>query len=138
MGLHETADASRFRLPEKERAVRQRTYIAIRIFDAYVTSSLGLPRNFRDLDLPREPLAAPYIDGYEMLKAANANAELLGILSHAREEIYSTNTTSQVNGSTMVGPKKLDEINKSLRQWAVKYPVFSLEPGDKYLENCCK
>lgn len=65
--------------------IRTRVYTTLRIFDAYVTSSLGLPRSLRAIEPSEHTAMAPHIDDYEMLTAADANAELLEILGTAVE-----------------------------------------------------
>lgn len=128
LGLHEVANASH--LTEKERAVRQRTFVTLRIFDSYVTSSLGLPRNIRINSSTNNPTDAPYIASSEMLKASNANMELLDILCDTRDNFYFRSTTAPGQGLNSISATQLHELNTALDQWALKHrPSTRATPG---------
>ena len=107
------------------------------MLDAYITSSLGLPRNFRAVEAPTKFTAAPYINDNTMLAVSSANIELLEIMSNAREKMYFTGTLSRVEGLSVVALDQLDELSKTLDQWASKYNV-SGQTSDSGLSNCTK
>lgn len=115
----------------------QRLYITTRTLDAYITSSLGLPQNFHAVEAPTEFTAAPYVDDNTMLAVASANIELLEIMSNAREKMYFTGTLSQVEGSSVIALDQLDELSRTLDQWAARYNV-SGQTSDSGLSNCSK
>ena len=129
--------ASARHLSKKERVIRQRVYITLRIFDAYVTSSLGLPRNLRAIEPAGDTTNAPSIDCPEMLLAADANVELLEILGAAVENAYFTDAIAKDDGSTAVQHHQLREVGKNLERWARKYPVFA-QVTDDNLSTCSK
>lgn len=81
---------------------------------------------------------APFIDHREMLMAANANAELLGILSKARERVYLANDIQSVNATRMVGANQLHDFAQSLEEWARRHPIFSPDTDAGYLAMCSK
>jgi hypothetical protein len=124
LGLHDVAN--RFWLSEKERVTRQRLFSTLRSFDAYVKSSLGLPRNLRVDDTIGNgmPTDAPYIASPEMLTASNANVELLEIMSSSRESVFFANTTTPGQSSKSITTSRLDEVSTTLSRWALKYKVF--------------
>lgn len=123
LGLHDTADA--LELPEKERVVRQRMLISLRIFDAYITSSLGFPRNLRVVKASNDPTDAPYIESSEMLTASNANLELLEILSTTRESIFFADAAKENKSPNLVSAARLQELSTTLDRWALKYHFFT-------------
>jgi hypothetical protein len=127
LGLHDAANA--FWLSDKERIIRQRTFITLRIFDTYVTSSLGLPRNLRPTDLANLPTESSYIACSEMIAAANANLELLDILSEARE-IFFTDASAPGGSTYFISAARLHELNTTLDRWARKYNVSTQHPDD--------
>jgi hypothetical protein len=127
LGLHDAANA--FWLSDKERIIRQRTFITLRIFDTYVTSCLGLPRNLRPTDLASLPTESSYIACPEMIAAANANLELLDILSEARE-IFFTDGSAPGGSSYFISAARLHELNTTLDRWARKYHVSTQHPDD--------
>lgn len=109
----------------------------VRTLDAYVTCSLGLPRNLRALDTLEAPTDAPFVDNREMLLASNANVDLLEILGQAREKTYFTDAAAAGESPTVVNPKHLHELSGTLDRWAQKYPYFSHSiSGD--LDSCTK
>lgn len=59
---------------------------------------------------------APFIEDHEMLVAADANAELLCILSQAREKVYLADERQSVHGTTLVDASHLREFTQSLGQ----------------------
>lgn len=124
-------------LPERERAIRQRVYIALRTFDAYVTSSLGLPRSLRAIEPAGDTTNASSIDCPEMLLAANANMELLEILGTTIDKAYFTDTIARNKGSTSVEYSQLREVGRKLERWAKKYPAFAGLTDDN-LPMCTK
>ena len=124
-------------LPDKERVIRQRVYITLRIFDAYVTSSLGLPRNLRAMALAGDTTNAPFIDSHEELLAADANIELLDILGTAVEKSYFTDAIAKSHASTAVQHKQLREVDRELERWGHRYPVFA-QITDDTLATCTK
>ena len=100
-------------------------FIALRIFDSYITSSLGLPRSVR-VTGPNHiiPTNATFIESSEMLTASNANVELLEIMSTARESMFFTGTTTP-GQPKIVDAALLREMEDSLDRWAQKYRVFA-------------
>ena len=129
LGLHDVANY--YWLPERERVVKQRMFIALRIFDAYITSSLGLPRTLRVTDTSGTvPTDAKFIDNRELLTASNANVELLDIMSNARESIFSTDTTTPGRGPRIIRTALLCEISDSLDRWAPRFHVFAQITAD--------
>ena len=124
LGLHDVAN--HFWLSGKERVTRQRLFSTLRSFDAYVTSSLGLPRNLRVDDAIGNgmPTDAPYIASLEMLTASNANVELLEIMSSSRESVFFANTMTPGQSSKTISTSRLDEVGTTLSRWALKYKVF--------------
>ena len=126
-------------LPEKERVIRQRVYITLRTFDAYVTSSLGLPRNLRAIEPTGDTTDASSkdIDCPEMLTAADANVELLEILGTAVEKAYFSDTTARNQGFRVVQYNQLREVGKRLERWERKYAVFA-QVTDENLLICTK
>lgn len=121
LGLHVASP----HLAERERVIRHRVYTALKGFDTYVTTSLGLPRNVRTSGPLRETLDAPYIDCREMLTAADAYAELMKILGAAVEASYFTGDTSAVHGPHFVRYECLDEADKSLEEWETRFLVHA-------------
>lgn len=115
----------------------QQLYITTRILDSYITSSLALPRNFRAVEASAEFTAAPYVDDNAMLAVASANIELLEIMSNAREEMYFTGTLSRVEGLSVIALDQLDELHKTLDQWASRYNV-SGQTSDNGFSDCTK
>lgn len=115
----------------------QRLYITTRMLDAYITSSLGLPRNFRAFEAPGGFTAAPYVDDNIMFAVASANMELLEIMSKAREQMYFTGTLSQKGGSSVVALDQLDELSKTLDQWTSKHNV-PRQTSDSGFSDCTK
>ena len=88
-------------------------FIALRIFDAYITSSLGLPRSLRVTNPSYIiPTDATFIESHEMLVASNANLELLEIMSTARESIFFTDTTTP-GQPRLISAALLRETNES-------------------------
>ena len=73
-----------------------------------------------------------------MLVAANANAELLCILSQAREKVYLANDRQAANGTRLVDASQLREFAQSLEQWAVKFPAFTPNTDPAFLATCPK
>jgi hypothetical protein len=124
-------------LPEKERLTRQRTYNTLRTFDAYVTSSLGLPRQFRIIQSTDHSAESSFIDCPEMLLAADANLELLDILGITLEKVYFTDATAGNQASKVYQYNQLREVGGKLEEWARKYTVFTqLTAGS--LATCTK
>ena len=117
--------------------IRQRVYTTLRTFDAYVTSSLGLPRNLRAIEPAGDTTNASSIDCHEMLIAADANMELLEILGTAVEKAYFTDAIARNQGSTVVQYNQLHEVGRKLERWARKYPVFA-QLTDDNLPICTK
>lgn len=115
----------------------QQLYITTRMLDSYITSSLALPRNFRAVEASAEITAAPYVHDNAMLAAASANIELLEIMSKAREEMYFTGTLSRVEGLSVIALDQLDELHKTLGQWASRYNV-SGQTSDNGFLDCTK
>lgn len=136
LGLHDLADAST--VSERDRVLRQRAQCTLRIFDAYVTSSLGLPRSGQPPAVQQHVVPAPFVDDYEMLLAANANADLLGILSEARERVYLANDRQSSNGTRLVGADQLRDFARSLELWAEQYPTFGPDCGATDPATCSK
>ena len=137
LGSHQASKA--LYLSEKEKVLSQRLYITTRMLDAYITSSLGLPRNFRAVEAPAGFTAAPYINDNMMLAASSANMELLEITSKMREKMYFTGTLSRAEGLSVIAldPNQLEELSRTLDQWASRYNV----PGqisDSGFSNCTK
>jgi len=124
--------ANQFWLSGKERIIRQRTLVTLRIYDAYVTSSLGLPRNLRVNDTTGDgiPTDAPFIASPEMLTAANANVELLEIMSNTRESVFFTDTTTPGQTSQVISTARLQSLSMALDRWALKYRVFTNAADD--------
>lgn len=120
LGLHAVANATH--LPPKERIVRQRVFITLRIFDAYVTSSLGLPRNIRAAEPARGAISSTSESGD--FRAADANVELLEILGTAIEKVYFTDSSAKDHGGISVQFKKLREVDDKLESWERKYRIF--------------
>jgi hypothetical protein len=112
-------------------------FIALRIFDAYITGSLRLPRNLRVIDTSNAsiPMNAAFIASQEMLTASNANLELLEIMSTAREGIFLTNTTTPGQGPSMISAAQLRELSDSLDLWALKFRVYTRAPHDASTES---
>lgn len=123
LGLHEAATAHW--LPGKQRAVSQRIYVTLRAFDAYITSSLGLPRNLRVIDQTSGLTHAPDIGSPEILTAANGNTDLLEIMSNSREIIFFTDVTGPGKSSNIVDSVRLHELNNALDMWASTYAARS-------------
>ncbi|KAM0724329.1 hypothetical protein Q7P37_000211 [Cladosporium fusiforme] len=119
LGLHEIAHASH--LTEKERAVRQRTFVTLRIFDSYVTSSLGFPRTIRINSSTSNPTDAPHIAGSKMLEASNANMELLDILCNTRDSFYFGTAATPGQSSNSISATQLHDLNTALDRWALKH-----------------
>ena len=117
--------------------IRQRVYITLRIFDAYVTSSLGLPRNLRAIEPAGDTTDASSIGCHEMLVAADANMELLEILGTVVEKAYFTDAIAGNAGSTVVQYNQLREVGRKLDRWARKYPVFA-QVTNEDLPACTK
>jgi hypothetical protein len=130
LGLHDVAN--HFWLSGKEPITRQRTFITLRIFDAYVTSSLGLPRNLRVSDTAGTgiPTDAPYVASPEMLTASNANVELLEIMSNARESVFPTDTTTPGLSPRTISTAQLHELSTTLDRWSLKYHTFTRTDND--------
>jgi hypothetical protein len=133
LGLHDAANA--FWLPNKDRIIRQRTFITLRIFDTYVTSSLGLPRNLRSANAASIPTETSYIASPEMIAASNANLELLDILGDTRESIFCTDATTQGGSSYLISGVRLHELSATLDQWASKHHVSTKTTGDSALTS---
>jgi hypothetical protein len=121
LGLHQAAKS--VHLSEKGKVLSQQLYITTRTFDAYITSSLGLPRNFRAIEAPGHLTEAPYINDNAMLAVASANVELLDIMSNAREKMFFTDAAAQVGGPAIIALDQLEELSKALDQWASRYNV---------------
>ena len=96
--------------------IRQRVYITLRIFDAYVTSSLGLPYNLRAIEPARDTTDASSIDCHEMLVAADANIELLEILETVLEKAYFTNAITGNTGPLVVQYSQLRKVSRKLER----------------------
>jgi hypothetical protein len=107
------------------------------MLDAYITGSLGLPRNYRAVESAPNLIAAAYINDNTMLAVASANVELLDIMSNARERMFFTDTTSQVEGLSVISLGQLDELSETLDQWASRYNVLRRIP-DTGLPDCTK
>ena len=112
-------------LPERDRVVRQRVYITIRILDVYVSTFLGLPCSLRAIGIPSETPYAPYIGHPEMLLATDANVQLLQILGTAVEESYFTNYNTTTSGSHVVRYASISDAGRKLDEWARTYPAFA-------------
>jgi hypothetical protein len=121
LGLHQAAKS--LYLSEKEKVLSQRLYITTRTFDAYITSSLGLPPNFHAVDAPGHFTEAPYISDKRMLAVASANVELLEIMSNTRERMFFTDAVARKGGSAIIALDQLEELSKTLDQWASRYDV---------------
>lgn len=130
LGLHDVAN--HFWLSRKERITRQRTFVTLRIFDAYVTSSLGLPRNLRVGDAAGTAIStnASYIASPEMLTASNANVELLEIMSNARERVFFTNNTTPGPASKTISTQQLNDLRTTLDRWSLEYHTFTSADSD--------
>lgn len=135
LGSHQASHA--LYLSEKEKVLSQRLYITTRMLDAYITSSLGLPRNFRAVEASVETTAAPYVHDNAMLAVASANIELLEIMSNAREKMYFADTLSRVEGRSVIALDQLDQLSKTLDQWASRYNV-SGPTSDNSFSDCTK
>ena len=100
--------------------------MVLSVFEAYVTSSLGLPRNLRvnDTTGSRVFTDAPYIASPEMLTASNANVELLEIMSSSRESVFFTNTMTPGQSAKTISTARLEEVSTTLSRWTLKYKVF--------------
>jgi hypothetical protein len=107
------------------------------MLDAYITGSLGLPRNFREVDSALDLTAAAYINDNAMLAVASANVELLEVMSNARERMFFTDTASQVEGLSVIALGQWDELSKTLDQWASRYDVLQRAP-DVGFSDCTK
>ena len=105
-----------------------------------MTSSLGLPRSLRPLAVGTmvEVAPAPFVDDHEMLVAANANEELLHILSQAREKAYLANERQSVHGTKFLDAGHLREFDQALKGWMGKYPTFTRETDPGHLVTCSK
>ncbi|KAL1581737.1 hypothetical protein WHR41_09427 [Cladosporium halotolerans] len=128
LGLHEAATADW--LSGKQRAVSQRVYATLRAFDAYITSSLGLPRNLRVIDQTSGPTHAPDVGSPEILTAASANADLLEIMSNTREIIFFTDVTIPGKSSNIIDSVRLHELNNALDMWASTHVARSRRSQD--------
>ena len=126
LGLHAVANATH--LPPKERIVRQRVYITLRIFDAYVASSLGLPRNIRAAEPARGAISFTSESGD--FRAADANVDLLEILGTAIEKVYFTDPSAKDHGGISVQFQKLREVDDKLASWERKYRIFDRIDND--------
>lgn len=100
-------------------------FITLTIFDGYITSSLGLPRNLRIIGNTSNSIDAPHIESPEMLTAANANAELLEILSTARENIFLTKQPPTSTSSYLTSAAQLRELSTRFDQWAMRYHLLT-------------
>jgi len=100
-------------------------FITLRIFDGYVTSFLGMPRNLRVMDSTSNFTDAPYVASLEMLTAANANMDLLEILSETRESNFFTNITTPIASSNVISAVRLEELSMTLDRWAMKYHLLT-------------
>ena len=107
------------------------------MFDAYVTCSLGLPRNLRRLGQVGNSIDAPYLEQPEMLLAANANLDLLDILGDTREKLYMTKTMARTEKPSAVDTRQLQRFDEALEQWVQKYPTFA-QITDGNLSACTK
>lgn len=135
LGYHQASNT--LHLSEKEKVLSQRLYITTRMLDAYITSSLGLPRNFRAVEAAPDFTNAAYINDNAMLAVASANVELLEIMSNARERMFFTDTVSQVEGLGVIALGQLDELSETLDQWASRYNVLRWTP-DAGFPDCDK
>jgi hypothetical protein len=135
LGSHQASKTPH--LSEKEKVLSQRLYATTRMLDAYITGSLGLPRNYRAVESAPNLIAAAYINDNTMLAVASANVELLDIMSNARERMFFTDTTSQVEGLSVISLGQLDELSETLDQWASRYNVLRRIP-DTGLPDCTK
>lgn len=129
LGLHKAASARH--LPEKIRATAQRVYNAIRIFDAYTTCSLGLPRTFRGTGQSTPSLDAPFIAESGMLHATDANLELLDILGSDLEKMCLSNATTEGKDPTAAELEWSGDLSRELLQWDLKYPIFAHIPENE-------
>lgn len=132
LGLHEAPKG--IGMSEREQVTRQRTFIALRIFDGYVTSSLGLPRSLRVFDALGNCTDGPHIASVQMLAAANANLELIEVLGNAREIIFFNSSMTQIEESHMTSAENLREVSGALDQWASKHGAL-LQSSDGTFAN---
>jgi hypothetical protein len=72
-----------------------------------------------------------------MLAVASANIELLEIMSNAREKMYFADTLSRVEGRSVIALDQLDQLSKTLDQWASRYNV-SGQTSDNGFSDCTK
>jgi hypothetical protein len=72
-----------------------------------------------------------------MLAVASANIELLEIMSNAREKMYFADTLSRVEGRSVIALDQLDQLSKTLDQWASRYNV-SGPTSDNGFSGCTK
>ena len=135
LGLHQTAESTY--LSDKEKILSQRLYDTTRAFDAYITSSLGLPPNFRAVEASCKLTKAPYLNDNATLEVASANVELLEVMSSAREKMFFSDAAAQVKGSNIIALEQLDNLSKTFDQWASKHAVSRQTPVDGN-PNCTK
>ena len=124
-------------LSDKAKVLSERLYITIRMLDAYITSSLGLPQSFRAVETSAGFTAAPYVHDNAMLAVAGANIELLETMNHAREKMYFAGTLSRVEDRNQIALDQLDELSRTLDQWASRYNV-SGQTSDSGFSDCTK
>ena len=117
--------------------MRHRIYMAVKTFDTYVTSSLGLPRTLRHSQAASQPKDAPYMGSLDALLAADANVELLDLLGATIDKAYFTNMASKAQDCPVVRFDQLREVGKKLADWAQRYaPPTQLAPDN--LSKCSK
>jgi hypothetical protein len=123
LGLHK-ADKALY-LPETVRITSQHVYNTIRMFDTYVTCSLGLPRVLRADRVSKSPKDAPHIAPIHMVHASFANTELLEIMGSAMERIYFNDAVVEVEDTTQSELGEWGDISEDLLQWDAKWPIFA-------------
>jgi hypothetical protein len=64
-----------------------------------------------------------------MIAAANANLELLDILSKARE-IFFADSTAPGGSSYMISAARLHELSKMLDRWTLKHHISTQAPDE--------
>ncbi len=112
--------------------------MVLRMFDTYVSCSIGLPRSVRTIGSSDVSTNAPQIDTTEMLLAANANVDILGVLGDAVERMYfKSNVAKQKQGANVVERQDLEDLQIALDRWAQDYPTFS-RVSEEDLPTCSK